>query len=474
MTIKNTFPSDKRRPGISHEFDKTSGSRSLVTVQRRIALVGIKDTSGLATVAIPIQIFNEADADTQFGIGSELALMCRAAFTTFVDMGTAAEVWAVPVAAPAGAAATGTFVITGPSTESGDIVFSIAGRVFRAPIASGATATQAGDAMVAAVNAALFDVPGTVVNVTGTVTYTHKHLGVNGNAVKIRVRSKPAGISIALTQPASGTGAIDITAQLDTLQTQDYQDIAIANHAAADVTDLAADAAISWGATRKRWRHYYLGENGSLATATGLNPNDERIIVISFELSEAMPSVMAAAIAAMVASREAPNYNFDGTELTAIPPIENPADIFIDSEIETALAAGVTPITVGENSGRAKVERLVTSKKALGSNPFFDLLDIGPSKTMAYTARQVDAAAARIMKNRNIDEDLVRDVKTSVFNVLKREEELGYLQNVDAHAAELKVEKDPNVIGRLLVEIPESVVPNCHQIHGVHRLFVGE
>lgn len=474
MTIRNTLPSDKRRPGISHEFDKTSGSRSLVTIQRKIALVGIKGAAGTATNAVPVQVFNEAHATELFGVGSELEQSCRAAFLTFLDMGAAAQLWAVSIAPPSGVAATGTFVITGPSTESGDVVFSIAGRVFRAPIASGATATAIGDAMVAAVNEDLSSVPGTVANAAGTVTYTHAHLGVNGNSVKLRVRSRPAGVAVTPTQPAGGTGVVDITASLDALQTADYQEVAIANHAAADVTDLLSDAVVAWGATRKRWRHYYLGENGTLATATGLNPNDERIIVISYENSEAMPNVMAASVAAMVAAREAPNYNHDGTELSAIPPIENPADVFIDSEVETALAAGVTPITIDENSGRSRVERLVTTKKLLGSNPFYDLLDIGPSKTMAFTARQVDATAARLIKGRNIDDDLVKAVKTGIYNVLLREQDLGYLQNVEAHAGELKCEKDPNVIGRLLVEIPESVVPNCHQVHGVHRLFVGE
>ena len=187
-----------------------------------------------------------------------------------------------------------------------------------------------------------------------------------------------------------------------------------------------------------------------------------------------MPNVLAAAVAAMACSREAPNYNHDGTVLSAIPPIENPADVMIDSEVETALAGGVTPITIDESSGKSKVERLVTTKKAIGSNPFFDLLDIGPSKTIAFAARQVDAVAARVINGRNIDSDLEREVKTRVFNVLKRMEDLDYLQNVDDHAGELRCEKDPNVIGRLLVEIPESVVPNAHQVHAVHRLIVGE
>lgn len=473
--IRNTLPSDRRRPGISHEFDKTSGSRALTTIQRRMACVGIKSSAGSATAGVPYQVFSDADADAFFGVGSELALMCRAASLTFAtDIGNAAEVWGVAIAAPAGAAATGTLTFSGTATESGDIVFSVAGRLFRAPVSSGAASSVAATAIQTAVNAALFEIPGTIGAAGSVATYTHNHLGVNGNAAKLRVRSLPAGLSVVIVQPSGGTGAVDITASLDSLQTQDYQDIAIANHAAADVTDLQADAAISWGATRKRWRHYYMGENGTLGTATGLNPNDERIVVVSYELSEAMPNVMAAAIAAMVSAREAPNYNHDGTELTAIPPIENPADVFIDSEVETALAAGVTPITVDETSGRSRVERLVTTKKALGANPFYDLLDIGPSKVMAYTARQVDAAASRLIKGRNIDDDLINEVKIGIYNVLKREEDLRYLQNVDEHAGELRCERDPNVIGRLIVAIPESVVPNCHQVHAVHRLFVGE
>jgi Mu-like prophage tail sheath protein gpL len=479
MAIRHTFPSDKRRPGVSHEFDFLSGSRGLVPTQRRIALIGIRTTgSGSATNGTPVQVFTEAHADELFGTagGSELALMCRAALRTFVDMGVAAELWAVPMAAPAGVAATGTLVVSGSTTESGDIVFSIAGRVFRAAVASGATATVCGDAIVNAVKEALNEVPGTVANAAGTVTYTHNHLGVNGNDVKLRVRSRPAGITVTPTQPASGSGAADITTSLDALLTIDFEGIAIANHTSADTADILANAADAWAATKKRWRHYFVGENGTLATATTLagTANDQRVVVVSFELSEALPGVLAASVCAMASSREAPNFNFNSTNLSAIPPIENPQDEFIDTEVETAIAGGVTPITLDDSTGRSMLERLVTTKKTQGSNPFFDLLDLAHSKTVAYTARQVDAAVARVMHQRNLDDELVRQVRSTTYNVLKREEDLGYLHRVDQHAAELKTERDPNVIGRLLLEIPESVVPLAHQTHAVHRMFVGE
>lgn len=189
MTIPNTFPSDKLRPGNSAEFDLTSGSRGLTPTLRRLLLIAMKRSTGSATTAVPVQVFNESKADDLFGQGSELALMARAAFKTSVEQtGGPPQIWAIPmVENGAGTAGTGTFVITGPATASGNILFSIAGRKFSAPIANAATATAAGDAMVAAVNAALSEVPGTVANAAGTVTYTHRHKGVGGNDVVLSV-----------------------------------------------------------------------------------------------------------------------------------------------------------------------------------------------------------------------------------------------------------------------------------------------
>jgi phage tail sheath gpL-like len=476
MTIRNTFPSDKRRPGISAEFDLLSSSRSLVATARRVALIGCKRSTGLATTELPVQIFTEADADREAGIGAELALMARAALRTFVDMGVSAELWLVPVVEPgAGTAANnGTFVCTGSSTSAGEIRFSIAGVVLSAPIANGASVTAQGDAMVAAANARLSELPGTIANAAGTVTYTHRHKGVGGNDVKLRVISSPTGTSIAPTQPSNGASAYDVTASLTALinSGRQYNAVAIANHTSTDVTDLDAFLDDVWGAQKKQWSHAHIGETGSVSTCTSLaaNANDYRTCVHAYPSAQALPGVIAASVAAMVEAREAPNFNHDMTRLSAVPPC-NPDDVILDSEAETLLAGGCSPLSLDEQ-GYTRIERVVTTKVLEGSAPNFVLLDLAHSKTVAYTGTQANARLAIIMKGRNVDAALVRDVRGGIYDVLKALEVLGYLHNVDAHAAEIKVEPDPNVVGRLVCEVPSSVVPLAHQAHIVLRLFV--
>src|SRR5688500_4291834 len=142
--LTSNVPSDKRRPGTFHTFDDTSGARGLIPVTRSIALVGLKTSAGTYAVSTPVQVFNESEADTYFGVGSQLALMVRQAYAAMRKQegqgGSSCQVWACAVTAPAGVAATRTFTVTGPATANGDVEFRIAGRPIRAAVKSGDSA----------------------------------------------------------------------------------------------------------------------------------------------------------------------------------------------------------------------------------------------------------------------------------------------------------------------------------------------
>jgi phage tail sheath gpL-like len=87
-------------------------------------MVGCMITAGKATVNVPIPIGSQAQADYQFGAGSELSRM----FQAFFANNFANEVWGLPVAEPTGGvAATGTITITTAPTEAGTIHLYIAG-----------------------------------------------------------------------------------------------------------------------------------------------------------------------------------------------------------------------------------------------------------------------------------------------------------------------------------------------------------
>lgn len=472
MTTSN-IPSDKRQPGSYVTLDFESGPVGLVAIGRAIALIGTKTAAGTGTVAEPALVQSGAECDDIAGIGSPLALMGKKAFEVFNLLGGSAQVYLVPVADPGGTAALFTFTVTGTATAAGDVVFKIAGRTLRAPVASGDSANTVAAAIDSVISANIANLPGTSGVTTNVVTFTASVTGVNGNGITVETVSTPAGIAVAAAASATvGVGNIDITAALDSLGTREYQSIAISNNLAADVTDLGAHLTEMWGAGTKRYRHAFIGSHDSLATATTLASGGDRkdIVICSMEGSGSLPGEIAAAVAAMRLTKEKPSQNYDGTLLPLFLPTDTLA--YSDSEVETALAGGVTPLTK-TNTGYAKVERLVTTQTTdSAGNPFENLLDLSNSWVPAYYAKQVDIVLARAIQGKNLDSALLRSLKGLAYTVMKLGEAAGDLHNVDAHKGELQVSSHPSIPTRALVDVPTAVVPNAHQVDTTMRVIV--
>ena len=471
MGLQSNIPSDKRRPGTFHTFDDTSSARSLVPITRSLLLIGMKHSSGVAAVNTPLQVFNEREAEVAFGKSSELSMMVRIALATFRALGSFAQIWCIPIAEPAGVAAQRTFTIGGPATEAGDVVVRICGRTIRGPVKVGDSANTIAGALKAAIDTQLSDLPVTVSVAAAVVTVSYRHTSVNGNDLVLEAVSAPAGVTNAVGSPTAGTGVPDIQPALDVAGSRDYLAIAIANHAAQDVTDLGEHMDLMWAASKKRYRHAFLCSTGTLGSATTLAtpPNRKEIIVVTFEGGRMLPGEYAASVAAMTQTKERPSYNWDGTEL----PVYGTADanVYEDAEVETAILGGTTPLTVTD-AGKVIVERLVTTKATLSGAAFENLRDYAVSATTAYYARQLDAKLAPAIKGQNVDTTLLRDLHDLAYDVLKQGEALGDLHHVDDHATELVVAPHPSIPSRVLVEFPQSVVPNAHQIDVTHRLFV--
>jgi phage tail sheath gpL-like len=313
---QSNLASDKRRPGTFHYFDDTSGSRSLIPIDKSLALVGIKSSAGTATANVPIQAFNESEAETYAGKGSELSLMARMAFATMRKRGVGMKLWLVPLAAAGGGTAnTRTLTVTGTATANGDAVIRIAGRTFRVPIKVGDVQNTVAASIKVAIDPSLSDIPFTVGVATNVATLTAVHAGVNHNAAIVEVVSAPAGTSIAAAVGVAGAGVSSIVTALDALGSRDYLGLALGNHLAQDITDLGTHLDAMWAASKKRYRHAFLGETGTLGTATTLATaaNRKDIVIAAMEASPSLPGEIAAAVAVMAQSKDRPSYNYDGT-----------------------------------------------------------------------------------------------------------------------------------------------------------------
>ncbi len=475
-----------RRPQTFHSFTYQYATRTLVPLPLRIALIGAMSSAGTATAATVYEVADQGQSDGLFGVSSELALMCRKAFDTGARLQKGPRVYAVAVAEPGGGTANvQTITVTGTATADGNAIIRVAGRTATVGIRTGDTQNTVATAISNALKTIQATLPVTVTVATNVVTLTHPTKGINGVDVAVSISQAVAGSSLAVATTATGAGVIDITAALDALAPLPFDGIAISNHAAADITDITTDIASRWSYSEKRWRYYFLGEMGSIGTATALAAaaNHQGVVIGSMEGCLSTAGEMATALAYATFSRERPNANYDGLKIPLYPPAA--ATVYTPTEVETAIDAGLTPLTAeidpftrNVTEGVARIERMITTKTTISSAPFEVLRDLAVSRTGVYFAQQLDAAyAARFSADANPEgtlatDDTIDQVRDMIEGIARLLEESSIVRDVDDNLARLVVERDSVSIGRFNVDVAYTVVVGLHQIAYVHRVQV--
>jgi phage tail sheath gpL-like len=284
----------------------------------------------------------------------------------------------------------------------------------------------------------------------------------------------------------AGTGATDHQAALDALSPRRYDGIVFANHASADITEIVADIAIRWAVSSKNWSLYFVGEMGTISTATSLASagNDKALQIISVEGCRNTAGEMAVTHAMMVFSLERINASYDGKRVPLYPPPD--ATIYTPAEVETALAAGLTPFTaVFDSTGAVtqnlmRCERAVTSHTTSSSVPDDKVRDIGIPRTMYSVAIQVDIAAEeRFGVDSNPDgvrqsTDTDKAVK-KMWAGIARSLANGQVfdpDQVEADIAATVVEHDLVTAGRTNVAMFYHYLGSQHQISWQHNVTV--
>lgn len=476
MAITTNVPSTTRKPGQFHEFDLLSGAQGLTPLPNRVLLIGEKTAAGTGTADAFVQIFDETAADTIFGKGSFGALMCRKALETGRSLGIQPEIWGTPIADPGGTAATFTYTVTaGTAAEAGDIEFRLAGRTMRAGVSKG----DDQDAVAAAIKDAIDTqaqlglLPGTAAVATNVCTFTVANTGVNGNDIDVSVEDVGlTGLTVTAAAAVAGVGTTAVTTALDNSLAKYFEMKALSNHATADITALDTHMDAAWAAASKRWCFGVVGETGTLSTANTLSSTADRenIVVVGYEDSPSLPGEIAAAVCVAVSARSLPNYNWDFQEIPLFTPPD--ASVFSDAEIESALSAGTAPLAPNDQRTATEIVRLITTKTTEGGNPFENAKDLATIRGLVFATRQLDTTFSQQFKAVNKSEQVLKRMRSTAYNVLKLLEDLGVTQNVDELFPQLVVETDAIVPTRALIAVPESIIPNLHQIVFKHVLFV--
>jgi phage tail sheath gpL-like len=174
-------------------------------------------------------------------------------------------------------------------------------------------------------------------------------------------------------------------------------------------------------------------------------------------------------------AEEDPSMTMSGIELDLYAPpggsVFTPGQ---GGEVEAALAAGVTPLSV-KADGTVYIVRLITTRTTLNGAPYMLMSDFGVPYTLTWVGEQADAVVVIFMadrRNKKMTAGARKRLRSKLLDMLRLAEKREYVQNVEAHKAEVQVEPDQSVRTRMNYDLPVSVVPGLEQASGVLRLFV--
>ena len=376
-----------------------AGSVSAGSGRLKCLVVGMKTSAGSMVADQDIvRVTSEDEVDAYAGVGSQLARMAYKALLV-----PSLELYMAAVTEPgAGTQGTVTCVLSG-TISSGTLRFRMAGTSVAVNVSATMTDDDAGAAIVAAFNAKTkLPVTCAYVSGTNTLTWTLKNKGASGRdwILYFDPTDKPSAFTLTFTgsstvntngyrfgASATGTGSEDVTVLLTKLTTGRYARIAVGHN---DITNAAlweTHVNTKAGPLSLLLEQLVFAHNGVLATAQSLAQttlNHFRSQVLWQRNSESHPCEIAAAKAAIrsVTEQSSPVPDYDGLVLAGIAPQAFPADIPTDTEQDTALNNGLTPITTVD--GTARVVRSITSYCLNGSAQDERCLDIGDAVMTDY------------------------------------------------------------------------------------------
>lgn len=457
------IPSSIRKPGKYFEFNTKLAVRTLATNPQTVLLVAQKTADGTATENVPVQVFDSDTAGKLFGRGSQAARMVRSAMRAYgyVDLSV------LPVAdASAGIAASGSLKLTGTATAQGVIALTIAGEEVAIAAAAEDTAESLATALAAGVNETS-ELPVTAEAATGTVTLTAKNKGTLGNGIALAYSNTIPGITPTLTKMTGGQQDPDIEDALTSVFAADYTIYCVPWAAQTPLTALREHLDNISGPMEQRGAIGVYASTGTLSEATTLagQLNSGRITGALLPGTVTDAAEVAAAYAAVIASEEDPARPLNTLELTGVvvPPVESRLG---RTEHEACLKNGVTPLEAGPGDTVQIVRAISTYTVNAEGVTDVSLLDITTIRTLDYVRKAIRERISLRFPREKLSTRTPPKVRSEILDVLRGLEGLEIVEEVDANADGVVVERDSQDANRLNAKIPTDVVNGLHVFAG--------
>ncbi|MEY3760066.1 MAG: hypothetical protein RIR39_1557 [Pseudomonadota bacterium] len=490
MTVPfNNIPAGNslRVPLFYAEMDNSQANifsqtlKSLLIGQRS-TVSGI--TYGSAVSNTPYVVTSQAQANSLFGNGSMLARM----YMIFRLNNPQGEVWAMaPSDAGAGVAATSTITITttltGPFASTTYVInLYVAGQRIQVPYTLNDTVTSIANYIVAGINAAT-DLPVTATSALGVVTLTAKWKGLTGNDIVVQdsFRSTagselaPYGLNLVYAAGTAGATNPTLTTAISALGDEPYDFII---HPYTDSTSILAvttelsDTVGRWSWSRQIYGHAYTAVRGTLSALITLGGlyNDQHHTIAAIDVDCPNPSWEYAAAYggrnAVYIAADPARPTQTGQLTGIIPP--RVGKRFLLTDCNSLLGYGIATSTVV--AGVLQIQRAITNyqKNAFGVADI-SYLDSETLHTAAYVLRYLQSAITSKYARHKLANDgtrfsagnpvvtpnVIRGELIAAYDALVA---LGLVENRDAFATYLIVERDITSANRLNILFPPDYV----------------
>ncbi|HEY7420183.1 MAG TPA: phage tail sheath C-terminal domain-containing protein [Ktedonobacteraceae bacterium] len=477
----SSIPSNWKQPLYWVEIDPSKAG--LPVFRLPALLVGIMtDADATAEPDIPVPCQSQALAENLFGKGSHLASMAKAFFRN----NAAQETWCLPVAEPAGAAATGTITVASAATEAGIYDVYIAGQHASTVVNVGDTLDEIATNIAAAINENL-DMPVTAAAAAAVVTVTCRWKGTAGNDITLQdtyyrgIGGQEMPIGMAVTYSAAtlagGTGVPDFTTAISNLGEMEAEFVALpftdSNSLLAWETEFGFTDSGRWGWMRQKFGGIWSAYRGlySACLAFGQSRNSPQVSAMAIEPLVPSPVYEVAAAYTAKAARgytNDPARPLQSLHLDGILPARL-HDRFIMSELNSLSLNGMaTQRTESDNVPMIARETTMYQLNLYGY-PDDAFTDATTLATLARLLRNQRHAVTSKWPRHKLADDGTRfgagqaivtplSIKAELVAQYRIDEFNGLVENAAAFKANLIVERDSNDPTRVNVLYPPDLI----------------
>lgn len=497
------FGQGEKSPGAAQGYVLFAGSRSYDAATGLVA-----QGTAHATVTEVLPVYSASDAADKWGHGSDIH---REAVAWFDSYPSSPAYGVAPVKGGGATRAVLDMVLgAGTPTESAEMSVYICGTRVPVSVASATPVDDVAADIVAAVNGNA-DLPmfASYVAGTNTLTFTWKCFGPSGNSGRVRLDDIPAGMTSVPESGNLATGATEPTwtdayAAAFALDTVFYHvvpataTVAVLNAGTGNLRGRIQDGlAPTVGKLMDVFVAQCAGESAAATFNDGLDLgttayNEPGYWFTTYWVpnNEVEPWFAAAHLGGLEAFNEAidPQYNWIGLEggpvARLIPPPPLVSSYPTDTELNDAIASGLSPCSYSHRNQTTRLVRSICAKHLIGAanDPtYLENTNVrAVSRVVSYGVRTqltgefsgfsvVDDVEGSPPAKLRSDQTSPLLIKRSLLTYMHGYEDQGWVTNVTAHAAVTNVERATTPSGRVLYELPIDVPRWIDAMGGFHR-----